>query len=337
MVKVQITICCPWQRCVWGSYIPFSVSASSLPHSVFPIPVCSVPPYCTMEALENKGTTPRRVYQLRVLTTASYTTLPLTECMSDTLHHQATELEEMKRWTRGRRRVPNRDTAWFSSLFLWGQSQRCNSHTINVSFPSRMATAWPTTILSIPHRQLSVHVFRQLVPSFCVSQNITGLHANALLYIAVIHLLLLTALAYLLIELHARNYRIIVWLWRPIHKYYVKVHRNVNPRTSIIDAFATFLILLLQNHAGLLQPSLSSQPVCPHRESGEICSMHPTKTLTLKTCLIVCLPSHPPLLKLTDGTVIRTMDQWKALKCKPLVQLQSMLQQPAQKIQALLV
>ena len=85
--------------------------------------------------------------------------------------------------------------------------------------------------------------FRPLVPPFCVSQNITGLHANALLYIAVIHLLLLTALAYLLIELHARNCRIIVWLWRPIHKYYVKVHRNVNPRTSIIDAFATILIL----------------------------------------------------------------------------------------------
>ena len=85
--------------------------------------------------------------------------------------------------------------------------------------------------------------FRPLVPPFCVSQNITGLHANALLYIPVIHLLLLTALAYLLIELHARNYRIIVWLWRPIHKYYVKVHRNVNPHTSIIDAFATILIL----------------------------------------------------------------------------------------------
>ena len=85
--------------------------------------------------------------------------------------------------------------------------------------------------------------FRPLVPPFCVSQNITGLHATALLYIPVIDLLLLTALAYLLIELHARNYRIIVWLWRPIHKYYVKVHRNVNPRTSIIDAFATILIL----------------------------------------------------------------------------------------------
>ena len=85
--------------------------------------------------------------------------------------------------------------------------------------------------------------FRPLVPPFCVSQNITGLHANAMLYIAVIHLLLLTALAYLLIELHARNYRIIIWLWRPFHKYYVKMHRNVNPRTSIIDAIATFLIL----------------------------------------------------------------------------------------------
>ena len=43
---------------------------------------------CTMEALENEGTA-HRVYLLGVLTTASYTPLPLTtECMSHTLHRQ---------------------------------------------------------------------------------------------------------------------------------------------------------------------------------------------------------------------------------------------------------
>ena len=111
------------------------------------------------------------------------------------------------------------------------------------SYPFRQSSESLIKTILVLYGFWNLDFFRPLVPPFCVSQNITGLHANALLYIAGIHLLLLTALAYLLIELHARNYRIIVWLWRPIHKYYVKVHRNVNPRTSIIDAIATFLIL----------------------------------------------------------------------------------------------
>ena len=111
------------------------------------------------------------------------------------------------------------------------------------SYPFGQSSGSLITTILVVYGFWNLDFFRPLVPPFCVSQNITGLHANALLYIPVIHLLLLTALAYLLIELHARNCRIIVWLWRPIHKYYVKVHRNVNPRTSIIDAIATILIL----------------------------------------------------------------------------------------------
>ena len=111
------------------------------------------------------------------------------------------------------------------------------------SYPFRETSNYLIDTILVVYGFWNLDFFRPVVPPFCVSQNITGLHANALLYIAVIHLLLLTALAYLLIELHARNCRIIVWLWRPIHKYYVKVHRNVNPRTSIIDAIATILIL----------------------------------------------------------------------------------------------
>ena len=85
--------------------------------------------------------------------------------------------------------------------------------------------------------------FRKVIPPFCVSENITGLPMISLLYIAVIYLVLLSVLAYVLIEMHAHNCRFLVWLWRPLHKYYVKVCRNVNPHTTLIDAFATLLIL----------------------------------------------------------------------------------------------
>lgn len=85
--------------------------------------------------------------------------------------------------------------------------------------------------------------FRRLVPPFCISEQIDGLAMISLFYIAVVYLLLLNLITYFLIEMHANNCRCLVWLWRPLHKYYVKVYRNVNPRNSLVEAFATSLIL----------------------------------------------------------------------------------------------
>ena len=111
---------------------------------------------------------------------------------------------------------------------------------------------------------LNLDFFRQVVPPFCVSEQITGLHMIALLYLPVIYLLLLSVLMYILIEMHAHNCRFLVWVWRPLHKYYVKVHRNVNPHNSQIDAFTTSLIfsysrLMLVSFI-LLHPTLLYAP-----------------------------------------------------------------------------
>ena len=120
------------------------------------------------------------------------------------------------------------------------------------------------TIRALPHHSsLSVHNALSLSLHGCFHQWVSLFYSNscgylpvlptrwklslwkdfALLYVAVFYLLLLTLLAYVLIEMHARSCRVVVCLWRPFHKYYVKVHRNVNPRNSLIDAFTTSLIL----------------------------------------------------------------------------------------------
>ena len=52
-------------------------------------------------------------------------------------------------------------------------------------------------------------------------------------------------ITYLLVELHDHNFRMIVHvlLWKPFHKCFFHFRRQWNIRTSLIDAFATFLLL----------------------------------------------------------------------------------------------
>ena len=111
------------------------------------------------------------------------------------------------------------------------------------SYPFGQASNIIITFLLVVYGIWNLDFFRQVMPPFCVSDQITGLHAVAMLYIPVLYLLMLVAFTYALIELHACNFRIVAWLWKSFHKYFVKFRRNVNPRTSIIDAFATLLIL----------------------------------------------------------------------------------------------
>ena len=77
----------------------------------------------------------------------------------------------------------------------------------------------------------------------CLSGNITILTAFCLQYVTALFPLVLMLITYVLIELHARDFRILVKLWRPIHNVIARFRRKLDRKTSIIDAFATFLLL----------------------------------------------------------------------------------------------
>ena len=85
--------------------------------------------------------------------------------------------------------------------------------------------------------------FRYLIPPFCVSQSLKNIHVLALQYVSAFYPLLLIALTYACIELHGHNFRPIVWLWKPFHKCCVNVRRRRHTKASLIDVFATFLLL----------------------------------------------------------------------------------------------
>ena len=100
---------------------------------------------------------------------------------------------------------------------------------------------------------------RVVYEPFCLHPSMTTLQVVALDYAIAVFPLALIVVTYSLVELHNRNCRIIVWLWRPFHACCVRIRRLQNIRTSLIDAFATFILLscvkFLSVSFGLLIPA----------------------------------------------------------------------------------
>ena len=83
--------------------------------------------------------------------------------------------------------------------------------------------------------------FRTVIPPICLPMN--TMQILALEYVVALYPLLLIVTSYLLLMAYEREFRVVVWLWRPFHKCFVRFRRPWNLRYSIIDAFATFLLL----------------------------------------------------------------------------------------------
>ena len=84
---------------------------------------------------------------------------------------------------------------------------------------------------------------RYILPPFCVSDSINSYHALFLDYIPGFYPMILIFFTCVLIELHSSNCKLVVLLWKPFHKCFVKVRRSWDPKASMINAFATFLLL----------------------------------------------------------------------------------------------
>ena len=83
--------------------------------------------------------------------------------------------------------------------------------------------------------------FRTLLPHICVSVN--TLQTLALDYAIAFYPLILLVVAYALIQAHTCNLRIISVMCRPFHRCTGHFRSQWDVRTSIVEAFATFLLL----------------------------------------------------------------------------------------------
>ena len=85
--------------------------------------------------------------------------------------------------------------------------------------------------------------FRYLVPPFCISNKMTTMQVIALDYTVALYPLILTAVVYYFIEFHDKGYRVFVWMWRPFRRFFIGFRRTWNLKGSVVNAFATFLVL----------------------------------------------------------------------------------------------
>ena len=85
--------------------------------------------------------------------------------------------------------------------------------------------------------------FRLAYTPFCLHPNASTLQVLSLDYIIAAYPLALIILTYTLVRLHYNNCTLVVWLWRPFISCFARCRRQWDIQNSLVDAFATFLLL----------------------------------------------------------------------------------------------
>ena len=118
---------------------------------------------------------------------------------------------------------------------------------IQMPSPSRYTSKYHSPTLLLLARTLSgvwnLDFGRHIFPAFCVSESLNSYHALLLDYIIGFYPMLLIFITYVLIQLHAHDYKVVVAVWKPFHRCFAKVRRSWDPQASIMNTFATFLFL----------------------------------------------------------------------------------------------
>ncbi len=88
----------------------------------------------------------------------------------------------------------------------------------------------------------------------CITENTHIVSILCWQYFFVLYPMILLLLAWILVYLHGRNCKVVVALWKPFCYLCVRIRRNWNVQTSLIDAFATCILL---SYSKLIDVSLS--------------------------------------------------------------------------------
>ena len=89
----------------------------------------------------------------------------------------------------------------------------------------------------------SFDVLLYVSPPLCISQHMEEIYILYLDFIATIYPFILLLLAYALIKMHSKNFKPIVVLWRLSSRLFVRFYRAWDPRSAMIQAFASLFFL----------------------------------------------------------------------------------------------
>jgi hypothetical protein len=89
----------------------------------------------------------------------------------------------------------------------------------------------------------SLNFFKAIIPPFCISEKLTGIHVHVLNLIPAIYPFVLVIISCILMELHARKYRIVEILWKPFKIILNKTKITAVTSDAVFRAFASFIFL----------------------------------------------------------------------------------------------
>ena len=116
-----------------------------------------------------------------------------------------------------------------STLWLYVQSDRLT--TVLAKSTLTLSAIW------------SFDVLLYVSPPLCISQHMEEIYILYLDFIATIYPFILLVLSYALIKLHSKNFKPLVVLWHLSSRLFVKFYRVWDPRSAMIQAFASLLFL----------------------------------------------------------------------------------------------
>ena len=100
-----------------------------------------------------------------------------------------------------------------------------------------------TKVIFLVYGSLNLDFILNALPPFCISTQLRESHLAILGYASALHPILLVILTWLGTELHDRNVKVVVYLWAPVHRCFVRLRRSWNTKSDLIDVFASFLLL----------------------------------------------------------------------------------------------
>ena len=83
----------------------------------------------------------------------------------------------------------------------------------------------------------------QLIHPMCLSEHFQGLKFISMKYLEALYPISLLLITYILLRLYDNGIQPVYFMFHPFHKCFVRMKRTINLRTSVIDGFATFLVL----------------------------------------------------------------------------------------------
>ena len=115
------------------------------------------------------------------------------------------------------------------SLWLYAQSERLT--IVLAKSTLTLSAIWSFDVL----------IF--VSPPLCISQHMEEIYILYLDFIATIYPFILLLLTYALIKLHSKNFKPIVVLWHLSSRLFVRFYRAWDPRSAMIQAFASLFFL----------------------------------------------------------------------------------------------